>query len=213
MNRSVQKNFIGLTGGIGAGKSTVSARFAALGAAVLDADAISRQALETDGCCYSDVVSLFGDGVLQLDGSINRRRVAAIVFSDAGKRRQLNDIVHPAVQCELLRRASAVEPQRLVVFDVPLLFESGWHLMMHKTIVVAAEERVRIARICARDGCTVSEAMARIRAQMPQEQKCRMADFVLTNDGSVAALHLRVDALYAKLCAALAPDGPTEVCT
>ena len=207
------KNFIGLTGGIGAGKSTVSARFAALGAVVLDADAVSRQALEPGGCCYEAVLSLFGREIALADGRIDRRRVAGIVFSDAAMLRRLNAIVHPAVRQELLRRASTVPADRLALFDVPLLFESGWHRMMHKTIVVAAEDAVRIGRICARDGCTAEEAMARIRNQMPQQQKCRMADYVLTNDGSVATLYQNVDALYETLCAGLARTGPSEVCT
>lgn len=206
------KNFIGLTGGIGAGKSTVSARFAALGAVVLDADAVSRQALEPGGCCYEAVLSLFGREIALADGRIDRRRVAGIVFSDAAMLRRLNAIVHPAVRQELLRRASTVPADRLALFDVPLLFESGWHRMMHKTIVVAAEDAVRIGRICARDGCTAEEAMARIRNQMPQQQKCRMADYVLTNDGSVATLYQNVDMLYETLCTGLVRTGPSEVC-
>lgn len=212
MTSGSPKNFIGLTGGIGAGKSTVSARFAALGAVVLDADAVSRQALEPDGCCYEAVLSLFGREIALADGRIDRRRVAGIVFSDAAMLRRLNAIVHPAVRQELLRRASTVPADRLALFDVPLLFESGWHRMMHKTIVVAAEDAVRIGRICARDGCTAEEAMARIRNQMPQQQKCRMADYVLTNDGSVATLYQNVDMLYETLCTGLVRTGPSEVC-
>ena len=212
MTSGSPKNFIGLTGGIGAGKSTVSARFAALGAVVLDADAVSRQALEPGGCCYEAVLSLFGREIALADGRIDRRRVAGIVFSDAAMLRRLNAIVHPAVRQELLRRASTVRADRLALFDVPLLFESGWHRMMHKTIVVAAEDAVRIGRICARDGCTAEEAMARIRNQMPQQQKCRMADYVLTNDGSVATLYQNVDMLYETLCTGLVRTGPSEVC-
>ena len=212
MTSGSPKNFIGLTGGIGAGKSTVSARFAALGAVVLDADAVSRQALEPGGCCYEAVLSLFGREIALADGRIDRRRVAGIVFSDAAMLRRLNAIVHPAVRQELLHRASTVPADRLALFDVPLLFESGWHRMMHKTIVVAAEDAVRIGRICARDGCTAEEAMARIRNQMPQQQKCRMADYVLTNDGSVATLYQNVDMLYETLCTGLVRTGPSEVC-
>ena len=212
MTNGSPKNFIGLTGGIGAGKSTVSARFAALGAVVLDADAVSRQALEPDGCCYEAVLSLFGREIALADGRIDRRRVAGIVFSDAAMLQRLNAIVHPAVGRELLRQASAVPAHVLALFDVPLLFESGWHRMMHKTIVVAAEDAVRVARICARDGCTAEEALARIRNQMPQQQKCRMADYVLTNDGSVATLYQNVDMLYETLCTGLVRTGPSEVC-
>ena len=100
----------------------------------------------------------------------------------------------------------------LALFDVPLLFESGWHRMMHKTIVVAAEDAVRVARICARDGCTAEEALARIRNQMPQQQKCRMADYILVNDGTVENLYRSVDALYKTLYAELLRAEPSGVC-
>lgn len=212
MTNENPKNFIGLTGGIGAGKSTVSARFAALGAVVLDADAVSRQALEPEGCCYDAVLSLFGREIALADGRIDRRRVAGIVFSDAAMLQRLNAIVHPAVGRELLRQASAVPAHVLALFDVPLLFESGWHRMVHKTIVVAAEDAVRVARICARDGCTAEEALARIRNQMPQQQKCRMADYILVNDGTVENLYRSVDALYKTLYAELLRAEPSEVC-
>ena len=120
-----KRNYIGLTGGIGAGKSTVAARFALLGAAVIDADAISRRALEPDGCCYAGVVQLFGPGVLGPDGRIDRGRVASLVFSDAALRERLNALVHPAVQREMLARADEAGERRLVVFDVPLLLRAA----------------------------------------------------------------------------------------
>lgn len=196
-----KRNHIGLTGGIGAGKSTVAARFALLGAAVIDADAISRRALEPDGCCYAGVVQLFGPGVLGPDGRIDRGRVASFVFSDAALRERLNALVHPAVQREMLARADEAGERRLVVFDVPLLFESGWQSLMYRTVLVVAGEDTRIARVCRRDGCTPAAAAARIRAQMPQQDKVALADHVLENDGAPEALYPRVDALYARLCA------------
>ena len=103
-------------------------------------------------------------------------------------------------------RLAAVEKdlRRPVIFDVPLLFESGWECMMHRTIVVTAEDAVRMQRVCARDGCTEAEAMARVRAQMPQEEKARRADFVVENSGDLNALYEQVDALYARLCGSLA---------
>ena len=121
-----QRNYIGLTGGIGAGKSTAAARFVALGAAVLDADGISRRALEPDGCCYAEALELFGRGVLLPDRRIDRARVAALVFSDAALRARLNALVHPAVRREMLAQAARMGTGRLIVLDVPLLFESGY---------------------------------------------------------------------------------------
>ena len=200
-----QKNHIGLTGSIGAGKSTVSERFRQLGALVLDADAISRSALERGGCCYAAAIGLFGDEIVRADGSIDRKRVAALIFADEALRQQLNALIHPAVQAEMLRLAAAEKDlRRPVIFDVPLLFESGWEGMMHRTIVVTAEDAVRMQRVCARDGCTEAEAMARVRAQMPQEEKARRADFVVENSGDLNALYEQVDALYARLCGSLA---------
>lgn len=194
------KNFIGLTGGIGAGKSTVSARLAALGAVVLDADAISRSALEPDGCCFADVVDLLGSEILRPDRSIDRGRVAQLVFSDESLRQRLNAIVHPAVRAEMLRLASAVaDPYTPIIFDVPLLFESGWDRMMRKNIVVVADDSIRIARICARDHCTREAAQARMRAQMPQQERQALADFVLNNNGTEEDLIVQVDALYAQM--------------
>ena len=143
-----QKNHIGLTGSIGAGKSTVSERFRQLGALVLDADAISRSALERGGCCYTAAIGLFGDEIVRADGSIDRKRVAALIFADEALRQQLNALIHPAVQAEMLRLAAAEKDlHRPVIFDVPLLFESGWERMMHRTIVVTAADA---ARLCAR---------------------------------------------------------------
>ena len=196
-----QRNYIGLTGGIGAGKSTAAARFVALGAAVLDADGISRRALEPDGCCYAETLELFGRGVLLPDGRIDRARVAALVFSDAALRARLNALVHPAVRREMLAQAARMGTGRLIVFDVPLLFESGWQAMVSRTVLVAAREETRIARVCRRDGCAPQAAAARIRAQMPQREKEALADFVLQNDGTLEALYRQVDALYARLAA------------
>ena len=142
---------------------------------------------------------------MRADGSIDRKRVAALIFADEALRQQLNALIHPAVQAEMLRLAAAEKDlRRPVIFDVPLLFESGWERMMHRTIVVTAEDAVRMQRVCARDGCTEAEAMARVRAQMPQEEKVRRADFVVENSGDLNALYEQVDALYARLCGSLA---------
>lgn len=204
MNNKVRNNYFGLTGSIGAGKSTAAERFRQLGALVLDADAIARGALERGGCCYEAAIELFGADILKTDGTIDRKRVAAIVFSDDALRRQLNQLIHPAVQAEMLRLASEERDAcRPVVFDVPLLFESGWDRMMRGSIVVAAEDRVRLQRVCKRDCCTEAQALARVHAQMPQAEKVRRADFVIDNSGDLEALYRQVDALYARLCRSL----------
>lgn len=193
---------IGLTGGIGAGKSTVAARLAALGAHVIDADAISRAALARDGACYGEALALFGPEIVKEDGEIDRPAVAARIFSDEAARQRFNAIVHPYVlntmfaACEgILRR----EENGLVVFDVPLLFECGADRRMDANVVVVAEDALRIARICRRSGMSEEAARARIRSQISQREQMARADYVIDNSGGLDALYAQVDRVYAAL--------------
>ena len=192
---------IGLTGGIGAGKSTAAARLAARGALVLDADEIARRALSPDGACYRAVTDAFGAEIHDQDGEIDRKALAAIVFSDGASREKLNGIVHPYVISEMLAKADAVfsRTDGLVFFEVPLLFESGMDRKMDKNILIVSDEETRVARIAARDGCTREAALLRIRAQMTDEEKIKRADYVLQNDGTKEELEGKVDRLYAAL--------------
>lgn len=192
---------IGLTGGIGAGKSTVSARLRSLGAFVQDADGISRRLLDVDGACYDLVAALFPEALLG-DGRLDRGRIAASVFSDPGKRLALNDIVHPAVIARMHADADAYlvrHPKGMVIFDVPLLIECGMHRDMDRVILVIAEDEARMRRILLRDGCTREQAEARFAAQMPQREKLPFADDIIDNSGDMAQLYEQVDRLYAML--------------
>ncbi|HQQ41105.1 MAG TPA: dephospho-CoA kinase, partial [Clostridia bacterium] len=159
---------IGLTGGIGAGKSTAAKRFRELGVLVLDADEISRASLKKGGACYDGVVALFGSEILAQDGEIDRKKLAGIVFADEEKRRQLNAIVHPYVIETMFSRAEETlnKSGGIAVFEVALLFESGMHEKMDRNILIACEEEQRIQRIVERDNTTRQAALARIRAQM-----------------------------------------------
>ncbi|HPI23901.1 MAG TPA: dephospho-CoA kinase [Spirochaetota bacterium] len=193
---------IGLTGGIGSGKSTAARRFAALGARVYHADEVSRRALDPGAACYDRVVSAFGPEILRADGSIDRRRLAEIVFSSEERRQTLNAIVHPHVIGALLSQAErdfADGSGGIAVFEVPLLFESGMDRSMDHTIVVSCDEETRIRRVAERDGLTREDALSRMRAQMPEEEKLLHADFVLENNGTEEALLRQVDALYEAL--------------
>ena len=192
---------IGLTGGIGAGKSTAAKRFRELGVLVLDADEISRASLKKGGACYSDVVALFGSEILTLDGEIDRKKLASIVFSDEEKRRQLNAIVHPYVIETMFSRAEEAlnKSGGIVVFEVPLLFESGMHEKMDRNIFVACGDEQRVKRILERDNTTRQAALARIRAQMPEEEKRLLANYILENDGTIEQLNAQIDALLEKL--------------
>lgn len=200
-NRPIQK--VGLTGGIGAGKSTVSNRLRSLGAKIIDADEISRDALSTHGPCYDAVVELFGTDVICEDDSLDRAAIARMIFSDEKKRLALNNIVHPYVlrtmheTCETILQK---DPNAIVVFDIPLLIECGAYREMDCNIVVVADDLARIHRICKRNGTTPEEAASRIRSQIPQEEQCKYADHVLDNSGTIEELYRQIDALYSTLC-------------
>lgn len=190
---------IGLTGGIGSGKTAAAGRFLACGAYVIDADRISRALLGRHGGCYDAVVETFGREILSQDGSIDRKRLAALVFSNDEKRIALNGIVHPAVLSAMEDDCEDVllsHPQALVVCDVPLLFECGMQDRFDAVVLVTAEESLRIERVSARDGCTAEAAARRIRAQMPEAEKRALADYVLDNNADLPALYRQVDALY-----------------
>lgn len=200
---------IGLTGGIGAGKSTAAERFRALGALVLDADEISRACLKKGGACYGDVVSLFGGDILQPDGEIDRRKLAGIVFANAVKRNKLNAIVHPYVIETMFRLAEETLGQcgGVAVFEAPLLFESGMHERMDSNILVTCSEEQRLERIQKRDNTTRQAALARIRAQMPEEEKRLLADDILENNGTFEQLNAQIDALWRRLSVSIVNDA------
>lgn len=192
---------VGLTGGIGAGKSIVAVRFASLGASVLDADAVSRALLEKEGACYAAVVAAFSPEILLSDGRIDRKKLAGLVFSDPDARSALNAIVHPAVETRMHadaeRLLSGGAP--FVLFDVPLLFESGMDEGMDAVVLVSAEKETCVQRVMARDAVSREEVLSRMTAQMPLLIKRSLADFILENDGGVPALYASVDALNRRL--------------
>jgi dephospho-CoA kinase len=193
---------VGLTGGIGAGKSEVSARLAALGAVIVDADRIAREVVEpgTDG--LAAVVAEFGEGVLRPDGSLDRDALAAVVFGDESARRRLNAIVHPLVGArtmELIAAAGEADPHAVVVNDVPLLAEGGLRDRYQVVVVVDADPQTQLARLVGRRGMTEADARARIAAQATREQRLAIADHVIRNDGDLADLHRQVEQVWAAL--------------
>ena len=195
---------IGLTGGIGSGKTTAAQRFGELGASVYHADEVSRHALDVGGECYARVVDAFGDSVLRTDGSIDRRALGEVVFADESKRILLNQIIHPYVIKTLFSRAEeelSAKGNGIAVFEVPLLFESGMSEKMDYNIVVSASEENRVRRVMERDLLTREQVLSRIRAQMPEEQKLLLADSVIYNNGTADELIAQVDELYQRLLA------------
>ena len=180
---------IGLTGTIGSGKSTVSARLNSLGALILDADIIAREVVEPNTEGLRQIEKSFGSGVIAADGSLDRKAVAAIVFADSEKRMLLNSIIHPAVLKTLEARTAAelaTNSNRLIVWDVPLLIECGWHKNVDSVWLVSVSRQQQVERAMLRSGMTADEVNARIEAQMSLAEKKKYADVVLDNSGSQA---------------------------
>ena len=197
---------VGLTGGIGSGKSTVSTRLAAHGAIVIDADAITRQLQEPGQPVLLAIVERFGGGVLDDAGRLDRPALAAIVFNDPEALKDLNQIVHPAVGLETARRIAAEQDtDHVVVLDVPLLVETG-RRGLAAVVVVDAPTEVAIARLVRQRGMSEADARARIAAQASREERLAKADIVIDNSGDREALEARVDEVWSQL-RSLPPGG------
>lgn len=177
---------VGLTGGIGAGKSTVANMFAQLGALTIDADQLARQAIEKGSPGFSEVVSAFGEEILN-DGEIDRQRLGAIVFKDAAKRKQLEAIVHPRVQEALASKIKSLSPGDILIYEIPLLVETGAAKKFDYVITVESDIENRLDRLFER-GLEEDEAQRRIDAQASQSEREAAADFVIVNDGERADL-------------------------
>jgi dephospho-CoA kinase len=190
---------VGLTGGIGSGKSTVARLLAARGAVVLDADVFAREALAKGTPAFDRVVALFGPEVVGPSGDLDRAGIAGRVFSDDVRRAELEAIVHPEVRGRIAEGIAAeVGGDRVVVVESPLLIETGAHEELPVVVVVSASDSIRIARLTAR-GMDEADARARMAAQMPLEDTAAVADVLLDNDGTEAELEARVDGLWANL--------------
>lgn len=187
---------IGLTGGIGSGKSAAADRFAqAHGIHVVDADIKSRVVVEPGRPALHSIVDRFGDAVLQEDGSLNRAVLRELVFQQAEQRRWLEQLLHPLIRDEIISDlASARSPYALLVS--PLLVESGQYQMTQRVLVVDVPEALQIARTIARDDVPEQQVRAILQAQAQRDERLRHADDVITNDRDLAALHEQVDALH-----------------
>ena len=197
---------VGLTGGIGSGKTTVARLLAERGAVVVDADELARQALRPGTRSFEQVWALFGDEVITSEGELDRAAIAAIVFADEKKRRALESITHPEV-FRLL--AEAVEWHRdsdnVVVFDAPLIIETGFHEACDVVVVVTASEATRIERLRRDRGMSQAEAAVRMASQVGAEAREAAADLVIDNEGDLPALERQIDELWANLAARARP--------
>ncbi|GAA4961419.1 dephospho-CoA kinase [Actinoplanes utahensis] len=187
---------VGLTGGIGAGKSAVARRLAERGAVIIDADLLAREVVEpgTDG--LAEIVGAFGSGVLTADGTLDRPALGAKVFGDEAARRRLEKIIHPRVRARTVELTTSAAPDAIVVNDVPLLVEAGLAATYHLVIVVLADRDLRLDRLTRLRGMPAAEAAARIDAQTGDEQRRAAADVVLVNEGDLDGLYARVDELW-----------------
>ena len=189
---------VGLTGGIGAGKSAVAKRLVRRGAILIDSDLLAREvvAVGTDG--LAEVVSAFGAGVLGPDGGLDRQALAARVFGDEAARRRLEGVVHPRVRARSAELAAAAAPDAIVVNDVPLLVEVGLAPAYHLVVVVEADVAVRVRRLIETRGMTPEQAQARIGAQAGDEARRAAADVLLRNDAGLRALDAAVERLWSR---------------
>ncbi|WP_347060405.1 dephospho-CoA kinase [Blastococcus sp. HT6-30] len=188
---------IGLTGGIGSGKSTVARLLAERGALVVDADRIAREVLEPGTPGLAAVADEFGDGVLAPDGSLDRGALAAVVFSDETARRRLDALVHPLVRKRSAELVAAAPADAVVVNDVPLLVETGQAGSYDLVLVVDTDVETRVARLIER-GLAEADARARIATQATDEQRRAVADVVIDNSGSLEQLTEQVDRFWAE---------------
>ena len=188
---------IGLTGGIGSGKSTVGAMLAELGAQLIDTDAIARQLTEPGGAAIAALSAAFGDAAIGPDGALDRARMRSLVFADARARQRLEAILHPLIGVETERQAGCATAS-VLVFDVPLLVESGrWRQKVDRVLVVDCEETTQVTRVAARPGLTAQAAWAVIAQQATRAQRRACADAVLFNDGiSLVELQQQLLALW-----------------
>jgi dephospho-CoA kinase len=187
---------VGLTGGIGSGKSTVSAALAARGAVVVDADAIVHELQAPGQPVLAAMVERFGEGILHPDGSLDRKAVAGMVFDDAEALKDLGDIVHPSVRDEIFRRVVEQDPtDNVVVLDIPLLTESGWEGLIG-TIVVDLDPDLAVQRLVEFRDFDEADARARIAKQASRDERLAKAAFVIDNAGTLADLEPQIEACW-----------------
>ena len=194
---SLNMRVIGLTGGIGCGKSLAAQYFAELGALVIDADQLARAAIErgTDG--FDEVLTLFGDAILK-DGNIDRRALGELIFKDPAAKKQLESIIHPFVRREFEEAVASLKGDQVLVYEIPLLVETKAHERFDVVITVESEMENRVARLRGR-GMHISEIEGRIAAQATREERIEVADFLIENDGGEDELLRQVENIWDSL--------------
>ncbi len=192
---------IGLTGGIGSGKSTVSQILAELGVVVIDADKVGHEAYQPHTKTWQDLVATFGQQIVAADGSIDRKKLGAIVFGNPAELARLNKIVHPRMFEMMKERIDAYRKQeiKVVVLDAAILFEANWTPLVDEVWVVVTDETAVVERVHNRSGFPEEQIRSRIRSQMSNEERMKRADLVIKNDGLVEDLRRKVHELWIKI--------------
>ncbi|WP_313800707.1 dephospho-CoA kinase [Cytobacillus sp.] len=178
---------VGLTGGIASGKSTVSSILIEKGITVFDADIEARLAVEKGEEAYYEIISQFGEEVLHVDESIDRGKLGSIIFHNQEKRFVLNNIVHPAVRKRMImkKEKAVADGEKLIIMDIPLLFESKLTFLVDRTLLVYVDETIQLERLMERNHLSKEDAIARIHSQMPLKEKIQLADAVINNNGTI----------------------------
>jgi dephospho-CoA kinase len=192
---------VGLTGSVGTGKSTVTNFFRELGAYIIDWDELARKLTRPHLKAWKEIVEYFGKGILNDDLTINRQKLAEIVFSDKEKVEKLNQIVHPEVFKEderITNEIKSLDPDALIIKDIPLLFELTRPIFVDKIVVVSASEQTQLRRL-EEKGMSREDARNRIKSQLPLEGKIKSADFVINNDGPLKETKRQVEEIYSLL--------------
>jgi len=193
---------VGLTGGAASGKTTVSRVLKEEGAYIIDADQIARELVRPHTPAWKELIRAFGKGILREDGFIHRKKLADKVFASLRQRKLLNQILHPRIRKEMERRAEAIwqkDPEAIVVVDAPLLVELGEHRQMDKVIVVTSTQTQQIERLKKRDGISPEEALRIFSAQMSAEDKVKLADFIIRNDGPLQETKKKAKEIFREL--------------
>lgn len=190
---------VGLTGSIGSGKSTVAEIFRELGASIVDADELSRKAAAPGSDVVRAIADRFGGGVISADGSLDRKALAALVFPDPVKLKELEAILHPAIHQLYLERLAQLKNDigGIIVYVAPLIFESRYRYdELDKIVLVVAAERIRVTRVMQRDRCTELQARQRVERQLKDSEKAAMADYIIENNGTPEELRARAITVY-----------------
>ncbi|WP_211467928.1 dephospho-CoA kinase [Collimonas silvisoli] len=195
--RTTDRFSVGLTGGIGSGKTTVANMFAERGAAVIDTDAIAHQLTAANGVAIAPIVSEFGSAFIDASGAMDRAKMRAHIFSDASAKRRLESILHPLIRAETASAAELAEGLYLI-FVVPLLIESGnWRERVKRILVVDCDEQIQLQRVMQRNALSQSQVRAIMATQATRQQRLEAADDVITNDSGPAALMPQIEQLHA----------------